>query len=581
MDFVQLLLRSGTSDELLDHDRHSMSTEALLSVEKFLCNALSLIRNSFNSMLPVNRLAPEILADIFERLIGPAYIKEEGLDVFRWPSSSLRYPLPLKDISCVCQQWREICVDTGTLWTDILDPDFLHAVPMFVERSKSAPLHVSVSPATRGPFIDSLFQLHGSCIKELHLMFRHKFGHYTGRWRPPTWEDVSHCVDYPAPALEELRLHAVLLYYSTNRSDGSSTPRILFRGVTPRLKSLIISSNDWLPRNHFGSLIRLCLDGYDRRTWTLIEMVTFLLGCPSLEEVIIHSLYRRPYEEYQHSDDTLPSVVWPYLCRLVIGRMEPSLASWILRHITIPECVALRIFSVFRQSDGGEDAGNVGDVLNSLFLLDYPVVMQLCASSGMPLVALADATRGIRLDSILPTPLDVTQVWMHQLWTTLPLSKITKLLLIETSDRLEVDTLFEFLTSLSTLVYSQGYKLGHLEYPEHERVHVLTRFLALLTPTDQNNISCPSLSTLDIHTPCSPNMLDTILEFAQRRARLGYPLQKLIIELEAGASNSSHDWTSLASCVEGFEIRPGGGPPPTLDWPAVCGGPTHELWPAW
>src|SRR5882757_2973135 len=74
-------------------------------------------------MRPVNRLPPELLVHIFSFLGGGAFVV---------PASH------------VCRRWRDVALDTPSLWTVIREEDDIFAAQSFMERSRHAKLDVSV-----------------------------------------------------------------------------------------------------------------------------------------------------------------------------------------------------------------------------------------------------------------------------------------------------------------------------------------------------------------------------------------------------------------------------------------------------
>jgi hypothetical protein len=72
---------------------------------------------------PINRLPPELLVHIFSFLGGGAFVV---------PASH------------VCRRWRDVALDTPSLWTVIREEDDIFAAQSFMERSRHGKLDVSV-----------------------------------------------------------------------------------------------------------------------------------------------------------------------------------------------------------------------------------------------------------------------------------------------------------------------------------------------------------------------------------------------------------------------------------------------------
>ena len=88
-----------------------------------------MVRSAVNSTVMVNRLPPEVLAKVLS---------------FR------RDDRDLISATHVCERWRSTLISTPLLWTEVVfgDPDRAFT---YLERSKGAPLHVSIRESTFGP----------------------------------------------------------------------------------------------------------------------------------------------------------------------------------------------------------------------------------------------------------------------------------------------------------------------------------------------------------------------------------------------------------------------------------------------
>ncbi|KAL6298573.1 hypothetical protein BKA93DRAFT_46859 [Sparassis latifolia] len=242
-------------------ERHRMSTSVLRSLERFLLHALSLVRISLNGACPVNRIPPELLEHIFEHVLDP----ERPWQLFDWPSSKLRSTRRLTTLTQVCHHWREICINCPSLWTYIVDiprGSLQSSLPIFLTRSKSAPLKVLLTE-TCASFMDDLLQSHSTRIQEL-------------RMRSFSKTRIHLSLDFGAPALEQLTIIG-------NDQTSSDFRPVLFRGNAPRLKVLTLHTS-WLPNNRFGSLTHLfchhlvSVPVVRRQYYPSRDLVTFLSG---------------------------------------------------------------------------------------------------------------------------------------------------------------------------------------------------------------------------------------------------------------------------------------------------------------
>jgi hypothetical protein len=103
-------------------------------------------------MRPINRLPPELLVHIFSFLGGGAFVV---------PASQ------------VCQRWRDIALDTPSLWTVIREEDDVFTAECFMDRSRHAKLDVSfvIDMREHDDFVmlRNLVIPHASRIRRLHL----------------------------------------------------------------------------------------------------------------------------------------------------------------------------------------------------------------------------------------------------------------------------------------------------------------------------------------------------------------------------------------------------------------------------
>ncbi len=103
-------------------------------------------------MRPINRLPPELLVHIFSYLGGGAFVV---------PASQ------------VCRRWRDIALDTPSLWAVIREQDNMFAAQCFMERSRRAKLDVSIIIDMLQPddfvVFQSLVMPHATRIRRLHV----------------------------------------------------------------------------------------------------------------------------------------------------------------------------------------------------------------------------------------------------------------------------------------------------------------------------------------------------------------------------------------------------------------------------
>lgn len=116
-------------------------------------------RARLNALLPINaRLPPEVLAQIFAAYIHASHDPEEYAGYHRHP------PYAWLKIAHVCHYWREVAIQTPSLWSYITLTR-LECVKEMIMRSKEAPLSIFTGPYMRSRHPLALLQL---AFNEIH-----------------------------------------------------------------------------------------------------------------------------------------------------------------------------------------------------------------------------------------------------------------------------------------------------------------------------------------------------------------------------------------------------------------------------
>ncbi|KAI9441807.1 hypothetical protein H4582DRAFT_1935132 [Lactarius indigo] len=135
----------------LNNSWNPVLANELAEAEALLSDVLRGVSILRSHLRPFNRLPPELLAHIFSFLGGGAYVV---------PASH------------VCQRWRDVALDTPSLWTTIRQDDHFCAVQCFVERSRRMKLDVSFPVYMQQEGIkgfQAAFGHHASRIRRLHV----------------------------------------------------------------------------------------------------------------------------------------------------------------------------------------------------------------------------------------------------------------------------------------------------------------------------------------------------------------------------------------------------------------------------
>ena len=212
---------------------------------------------------PVNKIPPEILSLI------PDF----------WNTHERNQNLVA--LTHACRAWRELFISRSSLWTyfDFVDEE---KTQVYLERSKSSPVNLSLDLSEVTPLCDPFFQV---------------IPHITGRLRSlfilGPLEDVevvtrviSH-LSHPAPLLEHLSIRAggesVPDHYPT-------LPSTLFNGDLPSLRTLYLESiHTELPWRNMVNLTSFILSYIPIGAVSVGQLLDFVESAPHLEEVKLYS----------------------------------------------------------------------------------------------------------------------------------------------------------------------------------------------------------------------------------------------------------------------------------------------------
>lgn len=276
----QTLLRSRrmASNLSIPHLR-----EALHSLESKMASLLSerellesRLEQAVRLQSPIQRLPDELLSVIFE--IGVLDRNEED-------------SIMLSSLMLVCQYWRDVAVNTPTLWSYIVTGTH-HAIDrarLKLERSKSVPLHVVVdfSPRMEYGSVTTETLVHAMDLLRPSI-WRWKTFHLTVPNRPQAHATLMRCRER-APLLEVL---SVRVCHSMQEDHYSSPPIPLFDGRTPRLRSCSFTSFNFNWDLNLVSRLRvLKLGGYWNGFAPSVDVILGIIrACPHLEEFALRNM---------------------------------------------------------------------------------------------------------------------------------------------------------------------------------------------------------------------------------------------------------------------------------------------------
>ncbi|KAL6298559.1 hypothetical protein BKA93DRAFT_830585 [Sparassis latifolia] len=436
------------------------------------------------------------------------------------------------------------------------------------------PLNIFINRHLPSPAMIELFQSYGSRVRNLYLCFptdRSFAFRVTPRpargergVEPLEPQHVKLSTNFQAPALEHLTV-------DSSSTDSRPFYPTLFQGHAPQLKTLALRSSMWLPANRFPSLTHLYVSLSSKRTnhsllprgsaWTVPKLLSFMSGCPSLEDVSLWNVYT----QLSAATDA-PAVDLPHLRRLAIGRSHPASATWLLQHIVSPaDSVAVRILDCFSSTS------QLKELLSALPLLDSRTAHLRKTPVGLA-VSLVGVSSATSVEIALPADSHPPELGTGHgppptVWASWPgLSGVRELYLVGMDSLLEepfagVSALLEQLPELATLVYC-GTALPRA-------------FLEYLSPTSRG-LPCPGLETVHL---CVPGVIAVDVKklngLSDARARTGHGLRRIIVETDVLISDG------VRACEGVVELRGQGTPSSSVSWPAVCTKTTHGFWPPW
>ncbi|KDQ20023.1 hypothetical protein BOTBODRAFT_142645 [Botryobasidium botryosum FD-172 SS1] len=343
--------RSGYSNESsrerIDREYYAVVGARDLMVRNTiaLCNQqLSDIKTRRNNLSPAYRLPTELLTIIFE------YTTLPPINYTRWRQSRFT----LLSISHVSKLWREIAINTPTLWSkfDVFNIGQPFANVCFA-RSKNTLLDLELYDETEaawdsGTFDDHLRSQRGQMLArqrrlaEDPLLYRDLMAHMP-RWRSLklAYEHLGQLspLSAPAPHLEVFHLN------NANNSDYAdyrhSLPCDIFDGRAPRLRDLK-ANHVYVSLAHpiITSLTSLCLKGIDYTCSSVHELLRALERCPLLERLELARLLL-PFP-----DETTPTsapIALPNLRDVVFVSLHPVIICRILSSVVLPPTSRLKL----------------------------------------------------------------------------------------------------------------------------------------------------------------------------------------------------------------------------------------------
>ncbi|KAJ3538337.1 hypothetical protein NM688_g6535 [Phlebia brevispora] len=272
--------RTSSADLSINHLR-----EALHNLDSRMASLLN-ERNFLESRLecavrlqsPIQRLPSELLSSIF--VAGVMDREEEEEDA-----------LMFSNIMLVCHHWRDVAVDTPTLWSRITAGvhHSLQKARLKLERSKSLPLNISVDFS---PKIENGTVFTDAIVRTMELLqtsiWRWKTFRLVVPNRPQANAALACCRD-PAPLLEVLSIRVL---HSMQEDHHHAIPPRPFGGETPSLTFCSLTSFNFGWDIRLVSHLRtLSLSGYWNGFSPSADVILGIIrACPHLQEIVLRNM---------------------------------------------------------------------------------------------------------------------------------------------------------------------------------------------------------------------------------------------------------------------------------------------------
>ncbi|KAI0362407.1 hypothetical protein OH77DRAFT_49909 [Trametes cingulata] len=515
-----------------------------------LDRSLALLKRYRNSLRPVHRLTPDILALVFLELV----------EHYDRPLSPRFGSISWTYIAHVCYRWRAIALGCAALWTQV-STRYPEAATTCLERSVDAPLsfviHHQATVNTSQELIDRM-RPHMSRMRHLYVPWTHmcdEDGNIS--------QLLSSLLDAPAPLLETFYVYRV-------RADGHcfALPTV-FGGNTPRLRVLKLSyCCPQLGRVSFGNLRELYIRGRKRDliSMELSRLLEMLQACPALEVLLTVKAQFTSTEPLEQDGAPLRQIRLDKLRRLDIARCSASVVSMLLSRLIIPNCQLSTDVWLERRSDFRFLFGVPDDLCEEHPLRDIrKLQVAFCSSSSSVVLDGTTSAHPFRIEGTVPQGSDVGDM-----------PTISGPLLLSIAKTLDLDLLEEF-TIAETCFYHP-----HVGFSRDLWTQVLARMPLLRTLHIRlNNVTDSGfcrviLSALAIADTLTGKLLCPLLEtvtivddktwsslqwynFAKARKAAGRPLRRLSVRLphyENVEDMAETDLAELREVVDRVDLDP-------------------------
>ncbi|PIL22955.1 hypothetical protein GSI_15652 [Ganoderma sinense ZZ0214-1] len=294
-----------------------VSKEALDSIGRDVELTYALLARRYNSQVPVNRLPPELLGMVFERLREPARVFN--------PEVVLRTPLfdpfePLVSAMMVCNKWYIVALERASLWTEVDYSCGLDDPSCPLEMSRMAPIYlrIELSEEWEEEFL-ALIRLNAARLRQLDLW----------TWDQGSLGNASRLLDFDTPLLRCLRI--------SEKYPSETVTHVGSLGNHPSLRGMVLSRCIWIPSGGvqpLTALTHLLVSSFP--SVSVDEFVMLLDATPALEVLELDGcddLYLRSIPTH--------TTTLAHLTHLTICRMSTEVAAVFMPALFLPNATSV------------------------------------------------------------------------------------------------------------------------------------------------------------------------------------------------------------------------------------------------
>ena len=292
------------------------------------------LKSRRNTIVPVSRLPPEILVEVFSLL---PFVADDPKCVpyLEWIF-----------VTHVCRRWREIALQSPYLWNHINFTKLtLDGFTEILARAKMSPLHVEakITPRSKARFNALRRQLEAHIFHTRHLSISGEF------------QTLLERLVSPAPALVSLSLTRPSHPFSSSQLECIIIPDSLFNGTAPKLTrlELLSCSIGWKSPLFKGLQTLKIRTPSAQEMPTLDDWLAALNEMRQLKTLILHGATPAVSIDNPHTSEPQRTVTLPSLTHFNITASARDCAL-ALAHLVLPALISLHVMSESQSRDGDD-----------------------------------------------------------------------------------------------------------------------------------------------------------------------------------------------------------------------------------